>query len=353
MPVYKTKKGYFVQINFKDQDGNYRQKKKTGFSTQREAKAWEREFLSNELNFTSTAKFSKAAEMYMEDLKARVKASTYRSACSYIRNDIMPYWKDYQLDEITVEAVEKWQQSLISSDYKSSSLIQHQVMFKAILNFAIKKNMYSDLKVINLPNKSKNEQKTEMLFWELDEFNKFISVIDDITHKALFYILYTCGLRIGETLALQWKDIDFDNKSLRVSKTYDFSSHISTSPKTEKSNRLVIIPKKCMVAINTLYERDSKCVGFNDDCFIFGFRYPISLSTVHYNKNRYCKLAGVKQIRIHDFRHSHVSLLINLRFSPFDIAKRLGHSVDMVNNRYGHWFKDAQRKMVDKLDSTL
>lgn len=353
MPVYKSKKGYFVQINYTDAEGKYRQKKKTGFATQREAKAWEREFLSNELNFTCTAKFSKMVEMYLEDLKTRVKASTYQVRLFEINNSISPYWKDYRLSDITIKEVEKWQRTLVNSSYKSSTILRDQVNFKTILKFAMKMDMFHDMKIMNLPNRKKLEQKAEMLFWELDEFNKFIDVVDDIRYRAIYYILYSCGLRVGELMALQWKDISFENHYLKVNKTYDYRNKLITPPKTTNSNRLVLIPNKCIEAITLLYKHDSKCMGFSEDSFISGFDKPISTMKIKRHKDNYCKLAGVKQIRIHDFRHSHVSLLISLGFSPFDIAKRLGHSVDMVNNRYGHWFKDAQLKMVEKLNETL
>lgn len=354
MPIYKAKKGgYFVQVNYKDQDGNYRQKKKTGFATQREAKAWEREFLSNELNFTSTAKFSKIVEMYLEDLKIRVKASSYNARYYEIHKMLLPYWKDFQLCDITVDEFEKWQSIIVKSNYKSSTIVRDQVNMKTILRFAMKKDMFHDNKVMGLPRIRKIEQKSEMLFWELDEFNKFINVITNIRHKAIYYILYSCGLRVGELMALQWKDINFKNKSLSVNKTYDSANKIITPPKTQNSNRMVLIPTKCMATILELYDFDSKCIGFSENSYVSGFDRPQPVINIKRYKDKYCKLAEVKQIRIHDFRHSHVSLLINLGFSPFDIAKRLGHSVDMVNNRYGHWFKDAQLKMVDKLNDTL
>ena len=84
---------------------------------------------------------------------------------------------------------------------------------------------------------------------------------------------------------------------------------------------------------------------------MFYFDKPLDENSIRIKKDRWIKEAGVKRIRIHDLRHSHVSLLISLGFNPFDISKRLGHTVEMVNNVYGHWFQDAQSKMVDKLNT--
>jgi integrase len=97
----------------------------------------------------------------------------------------------------------------------------------------------------------------------------------------------------------------------------------------------------------------SKCkqiAGFTPDLFLFGIDRPLSTSTLERKRNNYCQQANIQKINIHAFRHSHVSLLINNGFNVFDIAKRLGHSSDMVNNTYGHWFKKNQEKLVNRLD---
>lgn len=92
-------------------------------------------------------------------------------------------------------------------------------------------------------------------------------------------------------------------------------------------------------------------IKFDNNKLLFYFDKPLDENSIRIKKDRWIKEAGVKRIRIHDLRHSHVSLLISLGFNPFDISKRLGHTVEMVNNVYGHWFQDAQSKMVDKLNT--
>ena len=190
-----------------------------------------------------------------------------------------------------------------------------------------------------------------MLFWHLEEFNKFISVVDDVTLNALFNLLYQGGYRVGEALALTWNDVNFATKTIPVKKNWNFHTQKITTPKTSNSYRDVILPDKCFDAIMKLYEFHKKCDGFSMDRYLFGFLKPLDDNYIRRKKEKYCEMANVKVIRTHDFRHSHVSLLIKLNFSAFDIAKRLGHTVDMVNNRYDHWFDNAQVKMVNKLNS--
>ena len=90
--------------------------------------------------------------------------------------------------------------------------------------------------------------------------------------------------------------------------------------------------------------------GYKPSRFLLGGSQRLSKTSIARHKNKGCDTAGVKQIRIHDFRHSHVSVCISLGFSAFDIAKRLGHTVQMVNEIYGHMFTDRQLKMVDALN---
>lgn len=66
--------------------------------------------------------------------------------------------------------------------------------------------------------------------------------------------------------------------------------------------------------------------------------------------DRGCKESGVKRIRVHDLRHSHVSLLINMGFTALAIGKRVGHSAEKITYRYAHLFPSVQTKMVDRLD---
>lgn len=66
--------------------------------------------------------------------------------------------------------------------------------------------------------------------------------------------------------------------------------------------------------------------------------------------DRGCKESGVKRIRVHDLRHSHVSLLINMGFTALAIGKRVGHSAEKITYRYTHLFPSVQTEMVDRLD---
>ena len=189
-----------------------------------------------------------------------------------------------------------------------------------------------------------------MDFFTPEEFIKFIHVVDELPYFALFNVLYWCGTRLGETLALTWKDIDLKNKSIRINKSYSKHTRQTTAPKTNNSYRNILVPEMCLKALEQLKNIHKMTIGYDDNKLVFNFDKHLDENAIRTRKNKWCEQAQVKQIRIHDFRHSHVSLLINMGFNPFEIAKRLGHTVEMVNETYGHLFQEAQQNMINKLD---
>ena len=136
---------------------------------------------------------------------------------------------------------------------------------------------------------------------------------------------------------------------LRV-KTYPTAIRAITTPKCRTSYRDVMMTSDLRKSLFDYIATCKRLAGFTSDLYLFGIDTPIAPTTLDRKKNIYCNLSGVKQIRLHEFRHSHVSLLINNGINDFDISKRLGHSRDMVNNTYGHWFKKSQENLVSKLD---
>ena len=162
-----------------------------------------------------------------------------------------------------------------------------------------------------------------------------------------FEILYWCGIREGELLALTPADFDFEKSTLRINKSYQrmHGEDVVTTPKTKKSNRVIKLPK-------------FQCEEMKDCLKMFydikpGDRIFQSLSkhVLSTEMERGCKAAGVKVIRIHDLRHSHVSFLINKGFTALEIGNRVGHETERITYRYAHLFPTKQDEMADFLDN--
>lgn len=175
---------------------------------------------------------------------------------------------------------------------------------------------------------------------------KFIDVIMD--KPMLYYtfeILYWCGIREGELLALTPSDFDFEKKTLRINKSYQRlqGKDVITTPKTKKSNRVIQMPDFLCEEIKDYLRQ---LYGASPDSRIF----PLSKHTLKRGMEYGCKESGVKVIRIHDLRHSHVSLLINMGYSAVAIGNRVGHESVEITYRYAHLFPTVQKDMADKLN---
>ena len=186
----------------------------------------------------------------------------------------------------------------------------------------------------------------EMLFWTKEEYMKFSEVIKDkpLSYYA-FQVLYWTGIRCGELLALTRKDFDLEKRTLRINKTYQIvnGEEMVTSPKTEKSNRTIELPRFLCDEMQDYFD---SLYGLDDKSRVF----PVTKHYLHHEMERGSKKAGVKKIRIHDLRHSSCALLIHLGYSPVQIAERLGHQSAAITERYAHLYPSVQKEMANKLD---
>jgi integrase len=350
---------YKCEGSYIDANGSQKRYHKRGFATADEAKEWERVFLlESTTGVSSNMTVNDLYIKFMDRKKLVIRERTFYQTDLSFKKHILPFLGNIKLSNLTLEKIEKYQHDLLTVNKQNGEVLKNSTLeliqkeLKSLLVFAYEKSYIKNMhilsfkKVINI-----DESKKEVDFWQPEEFYKFIEVVDDIVYTTLFNVLYWCGLRIGEALALNWNDIDFNKKTITINKSYSEYKHRITNPKTQNSYRTVIMPNKCLDEVSKLFEHDKQIIGFDNQKYIFHFEKPLNQDTIKIRKDRWIAKAHVKRIRIHDLRHSHVSLLINLGFSAFDIAKRLGHSVDMVNNVYGHWFQNAQNKMVDKLNN--
>ena len=243
----------------------------------------------------------------------------------------------------------------ISTWYKNDIL----KFLKSVLNFAMTWYDFNLNKVYNKITKFNDafDIPKEMMYFTYDQWKQFISVETNLQSKVMFEILYYCSLRKGELRGLTWRDIDFVNKTLSVKKQITGRGgsvkefQFSTS-KTKSSIRTLPLNKLLLSDLKLLKKGISKEHGFNDNYFVIGDAFPIGSNTITSRKNRNCKLAGVPQIRIHDFRHSCASLLINNGANVTIVAKYLGHTkIEETLNTYTHLFNSALNEVVDLINN--
>lgn len=353
MAVIKNQKTgmWEVRTYYKDWTGTRRQKTKRGFVKKSEAQEWERAFkLKDEMNINM--KFKDFAELYLSDIQPRIKYNSFLTKKHIIETKILPYFGHRKLNEIRPADVIQWQNEIMKlkkdngEAYSPTYLKTIHNQLSAILNHAV--NMY-DLKdnVARKAGSMGKEESKEIMFWTQEEYQAFIEQVADkpISYYA-FEILYWTGIREGELLALTPADFDFTKKTLRINKSYQRleCKDVVTDPKTPKSNRVIVMPDFLAVEIEDFI---SRLDGISNDDRIF----TISKSYLHHEMDRGAKLAGVKRIKIHGLRHSHISLLIHMGYSALAIAERVGHEAVDITYHYAHLFPTVQSDMAVHLDS--
>lgn len=186
----------------------------------------------------------------------------------------------------------------------------------------------------------------EMKFWTKEEYLTFSrAMMNKEESYHAFEILYWCGIRLGELLALTAEDFDFEKKTLRINKSYQQikGKDVITTPKTRKSNRVLTLPD---FLVDEMQDYISRLPYLKVDDRVF----TITKSGLHHEMDRGCRETGVKRIRVHDLRHSHVSMLIEMGFSAVDIANRVGHESVKVTYRYAHMFPNKDLMIAKKLN---
>lgn len=356
MPVYqdkKTKKWKF-RTYCDDVYGNRKQFERKGFNTKKEAQQAEYDFKMGDKFDFSKMTFNDLWKEYANYKKLRLKAQSYRSVESRFKNHILPYFENYKLNKITNSVYLKWQIEIEKKGFKhkyNSSL--HGAMVN-ILNYAIRfYGLKNNVATLTGNFKRKTELVKNVDFWTIEEYQKFIECVDDLVYKVLFETLYYTGLRQGEALALNWND--FKDGYLDVNKTISKemvdNKHIINTPKTSQSIRKVKLDNELINKLNLLKEYYQQCINFNNNWFIFGGLNSLAPSTIGRRKNKYCDIANVKKIRIHDFRHSHASLLLSMNVPITVISERLGHSdINMTLNTYSHMIPKDEDKAVNILN---
>ena len=348
MKAEKDKKTgkWLIQYRYTDWQGKRRKSTKRGFATKREAEEWLRNFLiTQKADFDM--KFEDFWKMYYADMETRLREHTMRTKKYIVELKILPYFGNKRVNDITAADIRQWQNELIKMGYSPTYLKTINNQLSAIFNYAIR---YYDLKSnpcakAGSMGKSKAE---EMDFWTGEEFRKFI---DSVMNKRLSYMafmtLYWTGMRLGELLALNPKDVDLEKRTISITKSYQRlgKKDVITPPKTPKSKRVITIPEFLAADIkdymDSLYDLQE-----NDRLF------PITKYYLEHEMQRGIKESGVKRIRVHDLRHSHASMLIELGFSPLEIANRLGHEkVETTLNTYAHLYPNKQTKLAERLDS--
>lgn len=354
MPAYKytLKNGkvlWYAAFNYTDWTGQNRHTCKRGFKTQREAKEYERSVLDQDKN-TSDILFVSLVENYMKDMEHRLKPTTMENKRFIIEGKLLPYFGRLKVCDIDTIKIRKWQNEFLSyrdetgRPFSQTYLKTVNNQLSALMNYAVKhyRLPFNPCKAAGSMGKSKAD---EMNIWTQEQYEQFSGAIQKSSVKLAFDILFYTGMRSGELLALTPADI-LPAKRIDINKNYAKvkGEDLFLEPKTAKAKRCISIPDFLYDDIN---EYISKLYGIGKGDRIFYF----TKSALEKEIKRAAQKAGLPPIRVHDLRHSHASMLIELGFTPLEIADRLGHeSVKTTLDTYSHLYPDKDQKLADRLN---
>ena len=369
MPVYKynnpTKDGrcWLFRVNYKDSLNNNRRYTSKKYATKFEAKEAERKFLNeldNNSNIPSKMTLGDLWDKYLEFQSDKVRINTRRS---YIyTQESLKILFNIKCSEFNIAHYDKWKEYIASIDtMKTVTKNDKLKVLKAFLNFGEKRYGYNFHQVLLNMERFKNpdELVKEKAYYDIAEFDKFLASENEDRYRILWETLYYCGLRIGEARGLQWKYINWDNKTLWINKQVQSLDNYSSSYyvcnlKTSSSNRILTMCDALYEDLKKYYDNVSKYKNFNEDFFIFGNDKgltPLTYKQAQRRKGEIANKAGIKEIRLHDFRHSCASFLVNNGAPVTMVSKYLGHSNSSETlNTYSHLFNTTSSEVINTIN---
>ena len=276
---------------------------------------------------------------------------------------IQPYFGTSAISSINLDRLLQWWSDMTSlksrnnKNYSTNTLnCSIRGTFNAYMNFAV--NMvYIAQNPLSLIPQYKNPNEVHMNknnYWTSNEFNNFLSTVDNLLYYSLFYILFFTGMRIGEVLSLQWNDIDFSRNKLYINKTLRYISkqkgYIISPPKSWRSQRCIELTDGCINLLDELFCTYETYPNFKMSNFVFGNSCFLKYPTIRVNFMKYISKSHVKSITIHGLRHSHASMLINANVPDYLIADHLGHSVNELYKTYAHIYISSKEEFFPILN---
>ncbi len=374
VPIYKMQgkkdglQKYRVRINYTDRSGKPRQLDRVAYGADA-AKELERrlaaEYASGVAQTNSSMTVNKLFDEYIAAKTPEVRETTLYKSKQTITDHVLPVLGDIKITKLNAPILQKWKLSVENKGFTLKTRQNIYSEFRALLMFAVKMEYLNVNPLIKVGNfKDAYQESKEINYYTADEFKKYISAayreaeekgFDEWNYYVFFCIAFYTGMRKGEINALRWTDIKGETLYIRRSVTQKLHGHDrETPPKNKSSVRDLQMPVPLK---NILREHKKRCQtidGFSEQWHICGGQRCLRDTSLSNHNIHYSQLACVKTIRIHDFRHSHASLLANEGINIQEISRRLGHAnIEMTWNTYSHLYPREEERALKVLNSII
>lgn len=359
---------YRVRVNYIDADGKPRQIERRVWGKS-EAELVEHqlitEFKDKRILLASKMTVQELHDKFKEYHATETRQSTHATTMKTLRLYVLPYLKDQQIYKLTQSVLADWKVEINKLDI---AIQTKQVIYKTfvtMLNYAVKMGFIpkNNLSVLgNFKDTSVADKPSEKIrYYTAEQFEKFISIaredcksVVDWGYYVFFCIAFLTGARKGEINALKWSDIDGNILHIRRSITQKLKGgDVETAPKNKSSIRDLQLPAPLIEVLDEHKKRQQEAAPrhFTEDFRICGGLIPLRDSSIDSRNRTYAEKAGLPRIKIHDYRHSHVSLLANEGINIQEVARRLGHAnVQETWNTYCHLYPREEERAVEILN---
>ncbi|RXS20107.1 site-specific integrase [Streptococcus pyogenes] len=302
--------------------------------------------------------FKELSHLWLETYKLTVKPQTYDATVTRLNRHIMPTLGNMKVDKITASDIQMLINRLSKYyvNYTAVRSVIRKILQQGVLLGLIDYNPARD---IILPRKQPNAKK-KVKFIDPSDLKSFLEHLESSQHKrynlyfdaVLYQLLLSTGLRIGEACALEWGDIDLENGTIAINKTYNKNLKFLSTAKTQSGNRVISVDKKTLRSLKLYQMRQRQLfneVGARVSEVVFATptRKYFNASVRQSALDTRCKEAGIERFTFHAFRHTHASLLLNAGISYKELQYRLGHAnISMTLDTYGHLSKDKEKEAV-------
>ena len=296
--------------------------------------------------------FEEAYKNYLIYASRRHKKQSFDTLTYKFNLRILPFFKNYNLKDITSSDILNWQNYISTFNFSNNYNSSLYYILCSFFEYCSIFYNFDKIIIMKVGNFRKKYEENKKDFYNLKEFNLFIKNLDNNIYKQFFNLMFFTGTRPGEAMALKFSDLRDDY--LYITKTIsEHGNREIDTPKTNSSIRKIKIDKVLkndLLSLKKYYDHVYNKSNF--DYFIFGGMKPLAPTTINRYKFKACEKANLRSITLHQFRHSHATLLLHNGIIVNEISRRLGHSNPSITlNIYTHTDLSQEKRVSTTLNS--
>ena len=367
MPIYKAsgkKDGlqkYLVRINYRDAFGNKKQLTRVCYG-RAESLDLERSLIA--ARERPVRSFFDLYGKYLAELKISLRATSYAAKEKDLRLYVLPVYQNAKLSDLSTASLLQWKSDLAQKGLAVRTMQNIFTSFSSMLSWAERMEFIDQnplRKIGNFRQANFSHPQEKLHYYTAEEYLRFAACaladaekIKSLKYYAFFSIAFYTGARKGEINALRWSDIEGNILHIRRSVTKKIKGvpEMETPPKTKSSYRDLQIPAPLLRILEDVKNQQKQDPAFSESFRICGGVRCLHDTYIETKNKQYAEAAGLPHIRIHDFRHSHASVLANEGINIQEIARRLGHSdVKTTWETYSHLYPREEERAVSVLNN--